>query len=92
MYRQKDNAYILASETRALDTIGATFVRDVEPGEIVSITKNGIESDRSMCLSDPKKQARCIFEYIYFARPDSVFDGVSVVPFPYLRRTLLSKR
>ena len=75
---KKDNAYILASETCALDTIGATFVRDVEPGEIVSITKDGIESDRSMCLSDPKKQARYIFEYIYFARPDSVFDGVSV--------------
>lgn len=75
---KKDNAYILASETCALDTIGATFVRDVEPGEIVSITRDGIESDRSMCLSDSKKQARCIFEYIYFARPDSVFDGVSV--------------
>ena len=67
-----------ASETCALDTIGATFVRDVEPGEIVSITKDGIESDRSMCLPDAKKQARCVFEYIYFARPDSVFDGVSV--------------
>lgn len=75
---KKDNAYILVSESCALDTIGAEFVRDVEPGEIVAITKNGISSDRSMCLEDPGKQARCIFEYIYFARPDSVFDGVSV--------------
>ncbi len=75
---KRDNAYILASETCALDTIGATFVRDVEPGEIVTITpQKGIESDKSHCL--PKDQeARCIFEYIYFARPDSHFDGVSV--------------
>lgn len=76
---KKDNAYILTSETCALDTIGAKFVRDVEPGEIVTITKNGeILSNKSMCFSDAKKQARCVFEYIYFARPDSVFDGVGV--------------
>lgn len=75
---RKGNAYILVSESCALDTIGAEFVRDVEPGEIVTITNNGIESDKSMCFADPKKQARCVFEYIYFSRPDSVFDGVSV--------------
>ena len=74
---KKDNAYILVSETCALATIDAEFVRDVEPGEIVSITKDGIESDKSLCLP-VKQQARCVFEYIYFARPDSVFDGVSV--------------
>ncbi len=75
---KRDNAYILASETCALDTIGAEFIRDVEPGEIVTISpKEGIVSDRSMCL--PKeKTARCIFEYIYFGRPDSRLDGVSV--------------
>ena len=75
---KKDNAYILASETCALDTVGATFVRDVEPGEIVSISpKTGIVSDKSRCL--PKeKEARCVFEYIYFARPDSHIDGISV--------------
>lgn len=72
---KRDNAYILASETCALDTIGATFVRDVEPGEIVTITGKGIESDKSMAIEKP---ARCIFEYIYFARPDSYIDGVSV--------------
>ena len=75
---KKDDAYILVSESCALDTLGASFIRDVEPGEIVTITKDGIQSDTSMCLSDKKKQARCVFEYIYFARPDSVFDGVSV--------------
>ena len=74
---KRDNAYILASETCALDTIGAEFVRDVLPGEVVTIDKDGIKSDTSMCL--PKaKEARCVFEYIYFARPDSVFDGVGV--------------
>lgn len=75
---KRDHTYILASETCALHTIGAEFIRDVEPGEIVSISpKNGIVSDRSHCL--PKeKEARCIFEYIYFARPDSHFDGISV--------------
>ena len=74
---KRDNAYILASETCALDTIGAEFVRDVLPGEVVTIDKDGIKSDTSMCL--PKaKEASCVFEYIYFARPDSNFDGVSV--------------
>ena len=75
---KRDNAYILASESCALETIGADFVRDVLPGEVVTITpENGIQSDLSMAL--PKEQeARCIFEYIYFARPDSYVDGVSV--------------
>ena len=75
---KRDNAYILASETWALDTIGAEYVRDVLPGEIVTITpEGGIQSDLSLAL--PKeKEARCIFEYIYFARPDSHIDGVSV--------------
>lgn len=72
---KRGNAYILASETCALDTIGAQFVRDVLPGEIVTITKDGIVSN--MMLRDGK-EARCVFEYIYFARPDSVFDGVGV--------------
>ncbi len=75
---KRDNTYILASESCALDTVGAEFVRDVEPGEIVTISpEKGIESDMSMCIS-PIKHGRCIFEYIYFARPDSRIDGVSV--------------
>lgn len=74
---KRDNAYILASETCALDTVGAEFIRDVLPGEVVTITKDGIQSDTSLC-QEKEKEARCIFEYIYFARPDSIFDGVSV--------------
>ena len=73
---KRNNAYILASESCALDTIGAEFIRDVEPGEMVTITpENGIVSYKDMCQD---KHARCIFEYIYFARPDSVLDGMSV--------------
>jgi len=69
------NAYILASETCALDIVGATFVREVENGEIVVINEEGIQSHRPF----PQRPARpCIFEYIYFARPDSVIGGRNV--------------
>ncbi len=75
---KRDNAYIFASESCALDTIGAEFIRDVEPGEVVWVTKEeGLQSDRSRCI-DEKDRGRCIFEYIYFARPDSYIDGMSV--------------
>lgn len=75
---KRDNAYILASESCALDTIGASFVRDVEPGEIVIISpEKGLESDKSHCIKK-EEHARCVFEYIYFARPDSYIDNVSV--------------
>lgn len=75
---KRDNAYVLASETCALDTVGAEFVRDVLPGEIVTITPDkGILSDTSMCIPT-QEHARCVFEYIYFARPDSYLDGMSV--------------
>lgn len=70
-----DNSYILASETAALNAVDAEFIRDVIPGEVIMIDKEGIHSDTSMCQH---KTARCIFEYIYFARPDTSFDGVSV--------------
>ncbi len=75
---KRENSYIITSETCALDTIGAEFVRDVLPGETVTVTPDGgIVSDLSRAV--PKGQeARCIFEYIYFARPDSHIDGVSV--------------
>ena len=72
---RRDNSYVLASETCALDAVGAEFVRDVKPGEIVMLDKDGISSDESLCTVKP---AKCIFEYIYFARPDSYVDGVSV--------------
>ena len=67
--------YILASESAAITAVGGTVIRDVEPGEIISITENGISSDRSLCQ---EKRAHCIFEYIYFARNDSVMDGVEI--------------
>ncbi|MFH1996016.1 MAG: amidophosphoribosyltransferase [Candidatus Omnitrophota bacterium] len=63
-----DGAYVLASETCALDLINAKYVRNIEPGEIVFITKNGLES---VFLPKAKRHTACIFEYIYFARPDS---------------------
>ena len=72
---KRDNTYFLSSETCALDTVGAEFVRDVLPGEVVTITHNGIQSDTTLCQ---KNTARCIFEYIYFARPDSKIDGMGV--------------
>ena len=74
---KRDTTYILASESCALDAVDAEFVRDVLPGEIVTITKDGLHSDTSHCYTQPKK-AKCIFEYIYFARPDSKIDNVSV--------------
>lgn len=74
---RRDNAYILASETAALETVGAEYIRDVKPGEIVTITKGQILSDTSLC-GLTGREAHCIFEYIYFARPDSDLDGVSV--------------
>lgn len=70
-----NGSYILASETCALDIIGATFIREIENGEIVVITEDGIESLHPF----PKVKARpCIFEYIYFTRPDSILGGRSV--------------
>ncbi len=75
---RRGKAWFLASESCALDTIGAEFVRDVEPGEIVTISPRfGLHSDRSHCIR-PCKTARCIFEYIYFGRADSVIDKIPV--------------
>ncbi len=72
---QLDGCYILASETCALDIIGASFIREIENGEVVVVTDDGIQSFHPF----PRKKERlCIFEYIYFARPDSVVGGHSV--------------
>lgn len=75
---RRGNAYLFASESCALDAVGAEFVRDVLPGEIVTVSReNGLTSDHSHEI--PKsEQARCVFEYIYFARPDSCLESVSV--------------
>ena len=71
-----DGAFVLASETCALDAVGAIFLRDVDPGEIVVVSAAGLRSIRTHC--NKVKPSICIFEYIYFARPDSVIGGVSV--------------
>ncbi len=67
-----DGAYVVASETCAFDLIGATYVRDVEPGEMVIINKNGIQHIRTL---PSQRHAFCVFEFIYFARPDSNIFG-----------------
>ena len=71
-----EDGYVFASESCALDAIGAKFVRDVEPGEIVVVDKNGLRSITSHC--NQCKSSLCVFEFIYFARPDSVMDCASV--------------
>lgn len=73
--KQGDGTYVLSSETCGLDVVDAEFVRDIEPGEMVVINDNGVKSyDFAM----GQKKASCIFEHIYFARPDSIIDGQSV--------------
>ena len=71
-----DGGWVIASESCALDHIGANFIREIEPNEIVSITENGLESYRG----EVNKRGLCIFEYIYFARPDSVINGKLLYP------------
>ena len=72
---KQGDAYVLASETCALDIVGASFVRDLDPGEMVVIDKNGITSRKPF---QPQSHRFCIFEYIYFARPDSILEGRGV--------------
>jgi len=71
-----NGGWVIASESCALDHIGASFIREVEPGEIVSITENGVDSYQE----EVGRRALCIFEYIYFARPDSVINGRLLYP------------
>lgn len=73
--RTEEGGYIISSETVGLDVVGAEFVRDILPGEMVVIDDSGI---KSYPFATEEKKASCIFEYIYFARPDSVIDGQSV--------------
>ncbi|MBO5245270.1 MAG: amidophosphoribosyltransferase, partial [Selenomonadales bacterium] len=73
--KTENGGWVLSSETCGLDTIGAYFVRDVEPGEMVVIDDNGL---RSIRFAEAKNRALCVFEYVYFARPDSIIDGISV--------------
>ena len=71
-----DSGWVIASESCALDHIGASFIREIEPGEIVTITENGVDSYQA----EVSRRALCIFEYIYFARPDSVINGRLLYP------------
>lgn len=86
---KKDNIFFLSSESAALDTIGAEFIRDVEPGEIVTISNGEIKSSK---FADSAVKARCIFEYIYFARTDSYIDGQSVYSSRVTAGKLLAKK
>ena len=72
---KRNNAYIVASESCALASVGAEFIRDIEPGEMVAITEKGITSNKEL---QQKERAHCIFEYIYFARLDSEMDGIKI--------------
>lgn len=74
--RTPDGSWVVASESCALNAVGAVFERDIKPGEILVFTKNGVVSRTEHCNRMPEKF--CVFEYIYFARTDSVIDGVSV--------------
>ena len=74
--KTEDGAYVVASESCALSAVGATPIRDVLPGEILVFSEQGVISRKEHCKT--KKKRTCIFEYIYFARPDSVIDGIPV--------------
>lgn len=86
---QNDSGYVLASETCALEALDAEFVRDVQPGEIIIIDKNGLNA------VEPSRRCKknlCVFELVYFARPDSIVDGVSVYDFRRRCGMMLAKQ
>lgn len=85
-----DNGYIVASETVAFDLVGATYIRDIEPGEMITIDKNGLRSER-FAPEESIKPAHCIFEHIYFARPDSNIFGENVHQVRYRLGQTLAK-
>ena len=76
MGRRADGTVVFASESCALEAVEAAFVRDILPGEVVTVSAEGVRSDKRHCGICPRRL--CVFEYIYFARPDSVIDGASV--------------
>jgi len=82
---KNDRGYVIASETVALDALGASLVRDVRPGELVELTPDGVTSYQ---LAELPHRAHCFFEYVYFARADSVIDGVDV----YQTRVAIGER
>lgn len=74
--KTKDGTYYVASESCALDAVGAKLIRDLDPGEVLVFTDQGVRSIRNHC--DEKPHTLCVFEYVYFARPDSIIEGASV--------------
>lgn len=82
------NGYILASETCAIDSVNGEYIRDIQPGEIVIINKDGI---KSINIEEKTKKQTCVFEYVYFARPDSVIDGIPVQEARYRMGEMLAK-
>ena len=87
--KRDDGQYVVASESCALDTVGAAFIREVEPGEILVFTDGGVKSIKDHC--NKRKQSLCVFEYIYTARPDSVISGASVQAARKMAGALLSR-
>lgn len=87
--RLENGAYVLASESCAFDAIGAELIRDVHPGEIVVIDESGLQSIRT---ETPLCSKLCIFEFVYFARPDSTIDGISVYQSRYNAGKYLARR
>lgn len=86
--KMDDGTWILSSETCGLDVVGAYFVRDIEPGEMVVIDDSGVKSYK---FAFGQKLASCVFEYIYFARPDSVIDGQSVHEARFMMGRILAR-
>ena len=84
-----DGMYVAASESCAIKAVGAEVIRDVEPGEILIFSENGVVSRREHCGKKDRKL--CVFEYIYFARPDSVIDGIPVHNFRVRAGKILAK-
>lgn len=84
-FGQLEDAYFISSETCAFDAVGATYIRDIEPGELMVIDEEGIKTER---FSEQIRRAICSFEYIYFARPDSDIEGINV----HLARKRLGKK
>ncbi|WP_113674252.1 amidophosphoribosyltransferase [Vallitalea guaymasensis] len=85
---KKEDSYVFSSESCAFDSLGIKFIRDVEPGEMIVVNNEGIKSIQTEV---PKKSASCIFEYIYFARPDSIMDGIEVYSARYKAGIELAK-
>lgn len=85
---KKEDSYIVSSESTAFDAIGATFIRDVKPGEIIVVDEEGL---RSIQATSEEKSALCLFEYIYFARPDSIMDGKEIYESRFIAGRQLAK-